>query len=597
MNVLDPLKLKMESYNYVDYLRQLKNIKMENADGALKPLRIAILRSYSAEMIEPPLHLKLILEGYNPSFFWGDYNQYAQEILDENSRLYKFEPNFILFLVRIDELMPDFIHRYGEREKDRWKREIVENAKSIVGLISSLNNRISTQILIQNMCITGNPYWGIYDAQESDNGNDLLQKFNRILKMEFSQISNIAVWDYQNFLIRKGYDTIFDPKLNYVAKNPFQQSAYIDIADDMMRYISSMLGKTKKCIVLDLDNTLWGGIVGEDGFEGIALGHDYPGSCYVDFQRELLKLYHRGVILAINSKNNESDSMEVIDKHPDMILRRHHFAAHRINWNDKASNMRLLAEEINIGIESMIFLDDNPAECELVRQQCPECTVIQIPKRAYLIPSIMRTLPGIENIHLTDEDKKKGEIYQAQTKRKNLKNLSGDLAGFLKALEMEVEIKKVEAFTVPRISQLTQKTNQFNMTTRRYTEADIQRLNCSDHHHVFSITARDRFGDNGIIGVIILEFVNGSCRIDTFLLSCRVISRTIENSMVAFIAEFAQKHGLESIIGEFFQTPKNKPAGNFYARMNFKKVTETKYCIQLNEQQFQYSPYIKHHIA
>ncbi len=453
--------------------------------------------------------------------------------------------------------------------------------------------QISAQVVVQNMSLSAIPYWGIYDSQKIDSQADLIQEFNYKLRDGLASNQTTFIWDFNNFLIRKGYETIFDPKLMHISSNPFKQSSYIQIADDLMRYIYSVLGEGKKCIVLDLDNTLWGGVIGEDGIDGIALGHDYPGNCFVEFQKELLKLYHRGIILAINSKNNESDAFDVIDNHPDMVLKRKHFAGYRINWLDKANNLKKLAEEINIGVDSMIFLDDNPVECELVRQQCPECTVIQIPKQHYLIPSIVQSLPGIENIRLTDEDKKKGEIYQAQIKRKVLEESSSDLGDFLHGLEMEVEIKESETFMVPRISQLTQKTNQLNMTTRRYTEKDIIEFEKSAKSYVFSVSSKDRFGDNGIVGTVILRFEGDNCIIDSFLLSCRVISRTIEQSMIAFVAEFAKEKGALKLIGEFFPTAKNKPASDIYAKMNFIKESENKFVADLKEQNFEYSPYIK----
>jgi len=594
MTNLESIKSKVSSFKYIDYLRSLKILK-ESADiSKNKPLRIAILRSYSAEMIEPVLKLRLVLDGYDPTFFWGDYNQYTQEILDATSDLYTFKPDLVLLLVRIEELMPSFVWRFGEKDIGEWKEEINKNSKYIAGLISTLNEKISVQVIVQNMCLPVIPYWGVYEAQENISQTDLLQEFNQTLRTELLQNPTTYIWDYNNFLLRKGYEKIYDPKLMYIASNPFKQSSYPLIVDDLMRYISSVLGKGKKCIVLDLDNTLWGGVIGEDGFDGIALGDGYPGNCFVDFQKELLKLCQRGVILAINSKNNEKDAFDVIDNHPNMILRKKNFAAYKINWLDKANNLKMLANELNIGIDSMIFIDDNPVECEWVREQCPECTVVQVPKEHYLMPSIVPVLPGIENIRLTNEDKKKGEIYQAQVRRKGLQESSADLGDFLKGLEMEVEIKKSEKFSVSRISQLTQKTNQFNMTTRRYTEKDIVKFANSPENYVFSVSAKDRFGDNGIIGVVILKFENDFCLIDTFLLSCRVISRSIEQSMIAFIAEFARKKGAVTVIGEFIPTAKNKPASNFYSKMNFTTNDDKKFIADLKKQSFEYSPYITH---
>ena len=367
--------------------------------------------------------------------------------------------------------------------------------------------------------------------------------------------------------------------------------------DDMMDYLLSVLGRMKKCIVLDLDNTLWGGIVGEDGFDGIKLGHEYPGNCYMDFQKGLLRLYNRGIILAINSKNNEEDALEIIDNHPYMALRKKHFAAMRINWQDKVSNLKSLAQDLNIGTESMIFIDDNPVECELLQQFVPECEVICLPvKKPYLIPDVLKKLPGVENIKLTAEDRKKGSMYRAQIARKESESSFVNLDDFLKSLEMEVTIEPATSFSVPRIAQLTQKTNQMNLTTRRYTEADIQSFMKFPDAHVFSVAAKDRFGDHGIIGVLILKIQDGECLIDTFLLSCRVISRNIENVMIAYLADFAEQYKQKALLGEYLPTAKNKPAADMYEKFHFQKTTDTLFRFNLNEKKPPYPSYIKRNV-
>jgi len=425
----------------------------------------------------------------------------------------------------------------------------------------------------------------------------LVYKLNQALRLACETRPNSFLWDFDNFVSKYGSNNLYDAKAWYISRNPYKQSAYVNMGANIIRYILSALGSGKKCIVLDLDNTLWGGIIGEDGMDGIALGQDYPGSCYVDFQKELLKFYNRGIILAINSKNNETDAFDVIDNHPYMVLRRKHFAAYAINWNDKASNLQALADELNIGIDSMIMIDDNPVECELIRQQCPQCLVIQLPVRPYLIPSVFDNCPEMENIRLTEEDKKKGVMYQQQLERKKLESTTSDLGDYLRALNIQIEIKVADTFSIPRIAQLTQKTNQFNMTTRRYTEADIVQFVGSKHSHVYSISATDRFGDNGIIGVVIFHIEDERCTIDTFLLSCRVIGRTIEQSIVAFVAEYAKENGAKTLIGEFFPTAKNKPASDVYEKMNFIKVSDNKFVADLIKQSIEYSPFVVHKIV
>jgi len=596
MTIIEEIKAKLPKLKTNDYLRYLNIVEKKVNLRKLSSLKIAILRSYTVEPLEPLLKLRLILEGFNPKFLYGGYSQFAQEAFDNSSFLYSYKPDIILFLARLEDLLPNFFSDFDSMSFFEWKQAIKSLVKQLGTYARNIRRKLKSQIIFQNMSFGSLPYWGVFDAQQIENQVSLVHNLNQLLIKEMNHIPDAFIWDFNHFLLRKGFDFVYDPKMWYLSKNPFRHSAYPEIIADLCKYIISAIGKVKKCIVLDLDNTLWGGIIGEDGMAGIALGQDYPGICYVDFQRKLLNLFHRGILLAINSKNNEEDAFEVIDNHPDMVLRRKHFASYQINWNDKATNLMAIAKVLNIGIDSFIFIDDNPVECEFIRQQFLECTVVRLPDKPYLIPIVASYLPGIENIRLTAEDQKKGEFYQAQLERKKFENLSGDIGEFLESLEMEMEIKPACDFTIPRISQLTQKTNQLNMTTRRYSEADIIEFASSSDCDVFSVSSRDRFGENGIVGVIILKFVRQTCYIDTFLLSCRVIGRTIEQSMVAFIVEFAKARGIYELIGEFIPTKKNKPAGDIYASQNFRKIDENRFVADLRDQKFEYSPYIKHSI-
>lgn len=589
---LQEIKNKLPEFTINDYFRHLKGVEESIDSSKQKPLRVAFLRTYTVEMIEPILRLRLLLEGYNPEFFFGDYNQFTQEILNTESALYSFNPNIVIIMMRIEELLPSFIDDFGSKPYSEWEDIISSTVHQLGVLAETLEKNLRAQIIFQNISLPKDIYFGLYDTQNAEGQTYLIHKFNHQLAVEFKARQSAFIWDFTRFLQNKGYENIYDPKMWYTSKNPFKQSAYPQIADDMLKYVLSVLGRIKKCIVLDLDNTLWGGIAGEDGLEGVSLGHDYPGSCYRDFQKGLLRLYQRGVILAINSKNNLNDALEIMEKHPYMALKPKHFAVMRINWEDKVSNLKAIAQDLNIGIDSMIFIDDNPVECELVRSQCPECEVILLPEKKYLIPDVLNNLNGIENIRLTEEDKKKGEMYQAQIARKEFEASFTDLEGFLKGLNVEVIIEPANNFSIPRIAQLTQKTNQMNLTTRRYTEADIQGFVKGSDTHVFSVASKDRFGDNGIVGVFILKINASECIIDTFLLSCRVIGRKIEDAMIAFIAESAKTKGAKTLIGEYIPTAKNKPAADMYEKLRFKKTGDTLFSADLEKQKFEYPSYI-----
>lgn len=591
METLTTLRTRIPELGFNDYVRALATL--EDARAAGKPLRIAVLRSYTVEPIEPVLAVRLILDGYRPEFWFGGYNQYIQEAVDPQSALYAFRPDVVLMMIRLEEVLPDFVDGFGERSGAEWEERIAAKAAELGRLAERIAAASSAVVLIQGLTFAGGPHLGVFDAQTARGQQSLTQKLNAALAAACEPLRGVYLWDFDAFVRAKGYDNLFDAKMWYVSRNPFKQASYPAIANDLMRYLRSALGVMKKCVVVDLDNTLWGGVAGEDGLQGVALGHSYPGNCYRDFQKALLKLRDRGIILAINSKNNEADALEIIDQHPDMVLRRHHFAAIRINWQDKATNLRELAAELNIGVDSLIFLDDNPTECDLVRRECPECDVVQLPAKPYLLPAVPAALAGVDNIRLTDEDRRKGAMYQAQASRKQHEDHYSNMEDFLRSLDLEVSVEAATPFTIPRIAQLTQKTNQMNMTTRRYTEPQIQALAADRSSAVFAVSSKDRFGDEGIIGVVILRFAGDACTIDTLLLSCRVIGRGIEQLMLSVIADIAQARGVRYLRGEFFATAKNRPAAGFYERAGFAKDGDSTFVASLADQSFRAPSHIR----
>ncbi|MBI5235125.1 MAG: HAD-IIIC family phosphatase [Deltaproteobacteria bacterium] len=591
LKTLEEIAAEIDTYQFNDYLRHL-NIVDEAALTGLAPLRIAVLRSYTAELLEPVLKLRLMAAGYKPEMSFGGFGGYAQEILDEQSALYAFKPNVVLLLTRLEELMPDFIDGFGDKTSKEWEEAVDTAANTLAQLVDTAGKRMPCRMIVQNMSLT-DPYFGIHDAQQESGQRYLVDRFNKALASRLGSMKNAFIWEFDGLIRRKGWETFLDAKLWYTSRSPYKQSAYLHIGADIATHILSASGRVKKCIVLDLDNTLWGGIAGEDGIDGVKLGHDYPGSCYRDFQKGLLRLVNRGLILAVNSKNNEQDALEIIEKHPYMTLRKHHFAAMRINWNDKVSNMRELASEINIGLESMIFIDDSEPECALVAERCPEVSVVHLPNKPYLIPGALNALPYVENITLTDEDRKKSGMYKAQIERKEFERSVANLDDFLAGLCIEATIEPANGFSISRIAQLTQKTNQLNLTTRRYAEAQVQSFMDSADSCVYSVASKDRFGDNGIVGVFILRFAGDDCLIDSFLLSCRVIGRNIESAMMAIIAAEARARKAETITGEYLPTPKNKPASDMYAKLGFSKINDTHFKASLDALPFDCPPYIK----
>ena len=325
----------------------------------------------------------------------------------------------------------------------------------------------------------------------------------------------------------------------------------------------------KKCLVLDLDNTLWGGVLGEDGIDGIKLGGDYPGKAYSYWQRSLLELAHNGMILAVCSKNNEADVLEAWEKNPAMVLKREHFSAMRINWRDKATNMRELADELNIGLDSMVFLDDSPEERELVKQMLPEVEVPDFPEKPYeLMPFFKSLVEKYFRIYtITSEDRSKAEQYLANARRNAEQARFIDLESYLYSLDMQLDIMPADEHNLPRIAQMTQKTNQFNLTTRRYDESGVQQ-HLDSGWHIYCMSMSDRFGDNGITGTIFVEPVNDTTvNIDTLLLSCRILGKGIEEAFVKTVFNLLRLDGYRKVTAAYIPTAKNGQTADFYDRM------------------------------
>jgi FkbH-like protein len=563
MSTLTNVRAALDQLTFADYVKHAAALETEAASGT--PLRVAILRSYTCEPLEPVFKVRLLLDGYRPTCWFGGYNQYVQEILDSKSGLHAFKPNLVVLAVRIEEMIPAFVEAFGSRPAAAWREDLQAKARELAGLAAKAAASSAAPVIVQNATLVRR-YFGIYDAQGADGQSALVDEFNRTLAAEVAETPGIYIWDFDAFMHSHGTEAILDAKSWYVSRNPYKPAAYPALTADLYRYVRAALGRVTKCVVLDLDNTLWGGVAGEDGLEGIKLGGSYPGNCYQDFQRALLRLLDRGIVLAINSKNNEADALAIIDQHPDMILRRQHFAAMRINWSDKAANLRSLAEELNIGVDSMVFVDDNPAECDLVRRELPACQVVQLPAKPYLLPATVEAFPAVETLRLTAEDRQKNDMYRARAAQRAEQASASNLEEFLAGLDLQVTIEPASAFSIPRVAQLTQKTNQWNMTTRRYSDAEIAAMAATQDRAVLAVSARDRFGDHGIIGVLLLAFDGAECVIDTFLLSCRVIGRGIEDAMLAHAGVLAQKHGLSVVTGEFLPTAKNKPAEGFYER-------------------------------
>tara|TARA_A100001037_G_C15107503_1_gene617213 strand:+ start:58 stop:1803 length:1746 start_codon:yes stop_codon:yes gene_type:complete len=551
-----------------EYISLSKSI---NDNKFAKKLKVAILSSFTINGISEVLQVKCSELGIRYQSYVAGYNQYTQELLDPQSKYYDFSPDVTFLIIDARNFLGEnFIFPYDMSEHDR-KSLVSEKIYHIENLIKNFQKNLNSKLIIANFNIPNYSPNGVIETKIDFGFHEMIEELNNSLRNISKNNNSVYVYDFNQFVSKYGEKNIFDYRQFHLGDIQIALNFIPYFAYDLMSYIKPITGTNRKCIVLDLDNTLWGGIVGEDGFDGIDLGHSSNGKAFVDFQKELLSLWKQGIILAINSKNNFDDAMNVIKKHPDMILREKNFASIKINWNDKAQNLKQIADEINIGLDSIVFFDDDKLNQERIKQEFPEVLTIELPNDPSQFSSILKDLNDFNVLQRTEDDIKRGEMYAQQRERNQLQKSISSLDDFLEQLDIQVKIKKSSEFLIPRISQLTLKTNQFNLTTKRYQEEEIRNFTNDEKFIVGCAQVSDKFGDNGITGVYIINKQEKMWFIDTFLLSCRIMGRGVENGILTQILIDAKNNGIEEIRANFIPTQKNKPAQSFLSDFGFTK--------------------------
>ena len=536
---------------------------------ALQPYRLAILRSFTVEPLVPMLRAAAFAAGIDLTVHLSDFNAHVQEMIDAGSPLYGFAPDAAILAVQSRDLAPALWNDFSSLSSEQVQSAISAVVADVRSWISAFRRHSQAHLVVHNFESPEFPARGLLDAQSAPAQSFAFQQLNRELQALAATFTGVYILDYDALVARHGRRAWHDERKWLTVRLPIAAACLPAMVREWLRFLHPLTGKVAKVLVVDLDNTLWGGVIGEDGMAGIRLGTEYPGAAYQQLQRALLELHRRGILLAVCSKNNRDDAMEALEKHPGMILQPPHFAAMRINGTDQSQNLREIAAELNLGTDSLAFLDDNPFERQQVRADLPEVFVIDVPGDAMEFARVVRESPCFERLAVSAEDKQRGEMYQAQRERDQLEHAVASREDFYRSLQQEADISPVTPATLARIAQLTGKTNQFNLTTRRYTEQQIAALTATAGWDCFSIRVRDRFGDNGVVGVALTHTEAGTCEIDTFLLSCRVIGRTVETAFLSFLADRARQHGASRLRGWFLPTKKNAPARDFYSSHGF----------------------------
>jgi FkbH-like protein len=526
------------------------------------------------------------------TFQVSGFNQYQQEIINPGSVLHNFKPDIVFLSLDFYTLIEDIVYLMDAPEMvyDKVEQRLAETFQLFKRLSDSLPN---AQIFIDNFYISRPVLMATLELNTVASISEFLLLANFLLVKELKPLSNIKIVDVLSVLINKGASHLTDERMYYIAKCHWSFSGITELVSLYSRYLNAFLGIRKKCLVLDLDNTLWRGIIGDDGIDNIGLSIDGPNKAFYDFQREILKLHERGILLAICSKNSEDIALDAIENHPHMLLKKEHFLSIRINWNNKAQNIQEIADEINIGLDSLVFLDDSPFEREVVSSNLPDVLVPELPTEFSEYPNFIRNLKVFDFLALSQDDYSRNDIYKANISREKLKTEIINIEDFYYSLEMELFISEITDSQIVRISQMTQKTNQFNLRTKRYNESDIKRFVQSSDYKVYQLTLKDKFGDNGIVGCAIVNITEEASFIDTFIFSCRALGRTVETALLNFIVDDMKKAGIQELIGEYIPTKKNAPCKDFYRDHGFLDLNVGRWGIEIQTYNNKQLPWVK----
>ena len=531
--------------------------------------KIALLGDSSTQLLAKALKQQLKKSGIQFDFYESDYNQIDQQILDPSSELYEFSPNFIILFQNAHKLLRKFYSK-PENQKNFSETELELTNQ----LIYQLETNFNAKIIWSNYSEVNDGVYGNYSNKTNLSFLYHLRKINLELMHLAQSHPSLFINDLSLIQNESGTDTFFDTRLYVNADLVYSTEILTRIAKNTCQILLTITGKFNKCLILDLDNTLWGGIIGDDGLEKIQVGELGIGKAFTEIQIWAKALKNRGIILAVCSKNEEIIAKEPFEKHPEMVLRLDDIAVFVANWENKADNIRLIQSILNIGFDSMVFLDDNPFERNMVRENIPGITVPELPEDPADYLKYLHSLNLFETASFSNEDSERTKLYQVEANRNIFQKSFTDENSFLKNLKMIALVEPFNKFNTPRVAQLSQRSNQFNLRTIRYTETDIARFSDSKEYITLAFTLKDKFGDNGLIAVIILKKEDkNTLFIDTWIMSCRVLKRGMENFTLNVIAETAQKNGYSFIKGEYIPTAKNGMVKDHYSNLGFEQTS------------------------
>ena len=558
-----------------------KNIKIDHSD--LPSIKMALVGDTATQFLATALKGMGVERGLNIILFEAEYNQVERQFMDPTSDLFEFDADIIV--------MFQSTHKLGEHHSllpVERQASLADDRLTFITSICGNQNLSNKKIIYFNYPEIEDTVFGSYANKVISSLSYQVRKLNFELMNLAQQFPNLFICDIAGLQNKLGRDMMFATNVYVSTEMVLSVDALPYVASRVMDIVCAIKGQFKKCLILDLDNTVWGGVVGDDGLEGIQLGHGLGiGKAFTEFQMWVKKLKQRGIIICVASKNNEEIAKEPFEKHPDMILKLDDIAVFQANWETKVDNIRTIQSILNIGFDSMVFLDDNPFERNIVRENIPGITVPELPEDPGDYLEYLYSLNLFETANYSNADKDRTKQYQVEAKRVSLSRTFTNEADFLKSLNMISTVSGFTKFNTPRVAQLSQRSNQFNLRTIRYTEADITAMADNPDVIDLSFTLEDKFGDNGLIAVIIMKkWDEESLFVDTWFMSCRVLKRGMENFTLNTMVERAKVAGYKKIIGEYLPTPKNKMVENHYSSLGFSKIegkTTAQYVLDLDK--------------
>lgn len=549
-------------------LIQLKRNLKSDLTG-LPVFKLAVVGDTATQLLCTAIRGMGVERGYNIDLFEAEYNQVERQFLDPTSEIYQFNADFIVIF--------QSTHKLGEHHSMLNSEKQATLADERISFLASVCENpalAGKKIIYFNYPEIEDAVFGSYANKVDSSFTFQVRKLNYELMRLSQQYQNLFICDIAGLQNKLGRDVMFAANVYTSTEMILSMDALPYVASRVMDIVCAVKGQFKKCLILDLDNTVWGGVIGDDGLEGIQLGHGLGiGKAFTEFQMWVKKLKQRGIIICVASKNNEDTAKEPFEKHPDMVLKLDDIAVFQANWETKVDNIRTIQSILNIGFDSMVFLDDNPFERNMVRENIKGITVPELPEDPAEYLEYLYSLNLFETASYSNLDKDRTKQYQVEAKRVSLSKTFTNEADFLKSLNMVSVVSGFTKFNTPRVAQLSQRSNQFNLRTVRYTDADIEALANDSNVIDLSFTLEDKFGDNGLIAVIIMKPLDKETLfVDTWFMSCRVLKRGMENFTLNTMVEKAKAAGYKRIIGEYLPTPKNKMVENHYTGLGFKPV-------------------------